>query len=123
MKTASESLYLNGEFFTLQSLQHQNTLQPTLYTKAAIALHNFLRTTESSVYCPLAFLDAEDGDGNVVLGQRQEEGAPLVLKPIHSLGGNQHSVTAAAVRDTFRDFFCSPFREVSWQYRHIHRTN
>ena len=34
------------------------------YTKAAVALHNFLRTTESSVYCPPGFLDAEDGLGN-----------------------------------------------------------
>ena len=27
-----------------------------VYAKAAIALHNYLRTTESSVYCPQALL-------------------------------------------------------------------
>lgn len=27
-----------------------------VYAKAAIALHNYLRTTESSVYCPLGFV-------------------------------------------------------------------
>ena len=39
-----------------------------LYTKAAIALHNFLRTTESSIYYPVGFIDAEDGTGNVING-------------------------------------------------------
>ena len=39
-----------------------------IYTKAAIALHNFLRTTESSVYCPPGFTDGEDGEGNVIKG-------------------------------------------------------
>ena len=31
-----------------------------LYTQAAISLHNYLRTTESSVYCPPGFIDGED---------------------------------------------------------------
>ena len=39
-----------------------------VYTQAAIALHNFLRTTEPSVYCPSGFLDGEDGLGNVING-------------------------------------------------------
>ena len=38
------------------------------YTKATIALHNYLRTTESSVYCPPGFTDGEDGEGNVIEG-------------------------------------------------------
>ena len=37
-----------------------------LYVQAAVALHNFLRTTESSVYCPPGFIDAEDGSGNPI---------------------------------------------------------
>ena len=38
------------------------------YTKAAIALRNYLGTTESSVYCPPGFTDGEDGEGNVIDG-------------------------------------------------------
>lgn len=30
------------------------------YTQAAIALHNFLRSTKSSGHCPLNFIDRED---------------------------------------------------------------
>ena len=37
-------------------------------TKAAIALHNFLRTVDSSVYCSAGFTDAEDGGGNIIQG-------------------------------------------------------
>lgn len=39
-----------------------------LFTKAAIALHNFLRTKESTIYCPPGFTDGEDGAGNVIAG-------------------------------------------------------
>ena len=36
--------------------------------KATIALHNYLRTTESSVYCPPGYIDGEDGAGNFIAG-------------------------------------------------------
>jgi hypothetical protein len=39
-----------------------------LFTKAAIALHNYLRTQESAVYRPPGFTDGEDGAGNVLEG-------------------------------------------------------
>ena len=39
-----------------------------LYAKATIALHNYLRTTESSVYCPPGYIDGEDGAGNYIAG-------------------------------------------------------
>ena len=42
-------------------------------TKAAVMLHNFLHTTESSVYCPLGFTDKEDSEGNVLTGAWRED--------------------------------------------------
>lgn len=38
------------------------------YTKAAIELHNYLQSTESSTYCPPGFVDGEDGAKNIVKG-------------------------------------------------------
>ena len=38
-----------------------------------IALHNYLRTTESSVYCPPEFTDGEDGERNDIEGAWQTE--------------------------------------------------
>ena len=94
-----------------------------IYTKAALMLHNFLRTTESSVYCPPGFTDIEDSDGNVVEGTWREDSASQALENVRNAGSNFHSLNAARIRDTFRDYFSSPNGEVSWQYRHVHRTN
>ena len=49
------------------------------FTKAAIALHNYLRTGESSVYCPFGFVDWEDGSGNVINRSWREEDASTGL--------------------------------------------
>ena len=95
-----------------------------LYTKAAIALHNFLRSTEPSIYCPSGFTDSEDVDGNIVNGSwREERGSNTCLQPVHQTGNNRHSFSAANVRDSFCQYFNSPEGEVVWQYRHIRRTN
>ena len=94
-----------------------------IYTKEAIALHNFLRTTESSVYCPSGFVDSEDSDGNFVRGTWREDSLPQGLQELPRAGSNFHFLTAAAIRHTFRYYFCSlPHGEVSWQYQHITHT-
>ena len=62
-----------------------------IYTKAAIALHNYLRTTESSVYCPPGFIDGEDGTGNVIPGNWRDEGesSNSALASLGSVSGNR----------------------------------
>ena len=95
-----------------------------LYTKAAIALHNFLRTTEPSIYCPSSFTDSEDVDGNIVIGSWQEEqDSGTCLQPVHQTGSNHHSLSAANVRDYFCQYFNSPEGVVVLQYQHVRRTN
>ena len=93
------------------------------YTKAAIALHNYLRVTESSVYCPPGFVDTESSDGYVVSGRWREDSMAQGLEQVCSFGSNFHSQTAANIRDTFKNYFSSPPGEVSWQYQHVRRTN
>lgn len=60
-----------------------------IYTKAAIALHNFLRTTESSIYCPPGFIDSEDGMGNIVAGSWRDEVQTTGLDPVPRVGSNR----------------------------------
>ena len=61
-----------------------------LYTQAAVALHNFLRSVESSVYCPPGFADCEDGCGNVVEGAwRTDDDNNTGLQSISSTGSNR----------------------------------
>ena len=60
------------------------------YTKIAIALHNYLRTTESSVYCPPGFVDGEDGAVNHISGSwRNDEDSCSGLASVHQISGNR----------------------------------
>ena len=94
-----------------------------VYTKASIALHNFLRTTESSVYCPPGIIDSEDADGNVICGSwREDQGSSGGIFPVREAGSNHHSRIAAMARDNFCTYFNSTRGELSWQYRHVIRT-
>lgn len=119
------------------------------YTKAAIALHNYLRTTESSIYCPPGFTDGEDREGNVIDGvwwndEEQSTGMEPVARTssnryvimtmmiiiVHvqiaitnSLLYSRHSRSAASICDSYKDHFNSSQGEVSWQYSHVRRTH
>ena len=64
----------------------------TLYVKAAVALHNYLRTEESSVYCPPGFLDSEDGCGNVIDGGWRRDEGSTGLTNISRTGSNRYAV-------------------------------
>ena len=62
-----------------------------IYTQAAIALHNFLGTTESSVYCPPGFTDGEDGEGNIIEGGwRSDEERNTGLEPVSRTSSNRY---------------------------------
>ena len=60
-----------------------------VYSQAAIALHNYLRTTESTVYCLTRFIDGEDGVGNAIIGRwRADEEQCRGLQPLGQGGSN-----------------------------------
>ena len=61
------------------------------YTKAAVALHNMLRCTESTVYCPPGYMDGEDGEGNVISGTwRDEEASSSGMTAIGMTSSNRY---------------------------------
>ena len=59
------------------------------FTKAAIALHNYLWTEKSCAYCPPGFVDGEDGSGNVINGSWREDDPSTGLTPLRSVSGNR----------------------------------
>ena len=63
-----------------------------LFTKATIALHNYLRTEEGTIYCPAGFVDGEDGSGNINHGTWREEERPGGLQAIGSVAGNRYAI-------------------------------
>ena len=76
-----------------------------LFTKAAIALHNYLRVKESTVYCPPGFVDADDGTGNLLEGEwRAQTSDDTGMRRIGRVGGTnqllnrgRHTVTISSV--------------------------
>ena len=59
------------------------------FCKAAVALHNFLRTTEAT-YCPPGFVDGEDGTGNVIDGTwRADNDTCTGMEPVRRVGSNR----------------------------------
>jgi hypothetical protein len=95
------------------------------FTKATIALHNFLRVRESSTYCPAGFSDGEDADRNVMRGgwRDEVESSNGGMVGIGRSSSNMHTSNAAANRDAFREYFNSPQGSVSWQLTHVRRTS
>ena len=61
------------------------------FAKAANVLHNFLRYTESSVYCPPGYVDGEDGEGNVTNGSWREEEASLSMLAVAMTSSNRYN--------------------------------
>ena len=60
-----------------------------VFVKATIVLHNYLRTEESSVYCPAGFIDGEDGSSNIITGAWRDDNQVTGLRPVIALGGNR----------------------------------
>ena len=65
--------------------------------------HNYLRTTESQLYCPPRYIDVEDSGGNFIGGAWREEPSPSGLEPLRSVGSNHYAMSASSIRDTFKD--------------------
>ena len=63
------------------------------YTKAAISLHNYLRSSESSAYCPPGFVDGEDREGNIVRGNWREDEASSSLLPVAMTSSNRLKIS------------------------------
>ena len=63
-----------------------------LFTQAAIALHNYLRTTESSIYTPPGFVDGEDGTGNAFNGNwRENDGSGASMQSVRCTSSNRYN--------------------------------
>lgn len=91
---------------------------------AAVCLHNFLRTRDEApepprrLYVPPNYVDWEDENGVVHLGQWREEGG---LGNIDPLPPQFELPNAVTMRDTLAAYFETPPGEVPWQYDHVRR--
>ena len=78
------------------------------YTKAAIALHNYLRTKASSVYCPPGLTDGEDGERNVIEGAwRTDEEQSTGMGHVACTSSNRYVIIGERAKRARHSHVCS----------------
>ena len=93
------------------------------YAKAAIALHNYLRQTENSLYCPQGFVDTETASGDIVPGHwRAINENNALLSNLPNAHGSRYSDDAKDMREALKDYVNSDIGQLSWQLDHVRRT-
>ena len=100
-------------FSTLLSIKPDNVTKVVL---ATLALHNFLRSTNSSRYIPPGSVDSEDQDGEVRHGSwRNEELISSGMVSISNSRKGRQSVKAEDIRQALCEYFNNE-GQVPWQW-------
>ena len=91
-------------------------------TLATVSLHNYLRQTNSTSYCPSGFVDSEDRSGDIRPGEwrhivrNDSRGALIDIAPQR---GRRYPNTAVAVREVLMNYFISDSGSIPWQWDHV----
>ena len=92
------------------------------YFLATLALHNYLRLTDSATYTPKGFVDLEDSTGNVTVGKWHKNADANGLVNLPNIRGSRYSEDALSMRDALKAFVNSPLGKVNSQLDHATRT-
>ena len=89
--------------------------------KAAICMHNFLRQTNSAMYCPTGFIDSFDSTGRIKKGEWRDmvSFTDGMLRNIGSVRGSRPTTSAIETRDEITKYVNSMEGSLSWQWEHI----
>ena len=95
------------------------------FTLVAIALHNYLRQTDTAFYTPSGFIDSEDSPGKIKEGSWrgvfQHEGAHAmnVIPKIHNSRTKNSVLT---IRDNLAKCLVTEEGQVPWQWDYVRRS-
>jgi len=108
-------------FFTMINAKVENIEKDVM---ACIALHNFLKSTDNTNYCPLGYIDHEDGNGEVINGQWRKDisFATNTAQSISPLRGRRYEGRALDMRDSLKSYVNSEVGSVPWQLDYVRRT-
>ena len=103
----SENVYLASRWRVFRTVLNLGPEKASVITTCALALHNFLRKTNSrSVYSPPGLADCESVDGKLVKGSWRSESTPVAFlnlePPVH---GNNPPRSAQLIREAFNEYF------------------
>ena len=77
------------------------------YVLAALSLHNYLRQTENSLYCPYGFIDVVTNSGEIKEGEwRRTPINQSILEPLKKVRGGRRKEDAKIIRETLKEYFC-----------------
>ena len=94
------------------------------YVLACLALHNYLRVTDNTNYCPAGFIDSYDATGQMKEGEWRSLVAEIRgLNPINNVHGQRYREEAINMRNSLREFVGSENGSVSWQEHIVTRTS
>ena len=95
-----------------------------IYTLARMALHNYLPLTTNAKYVPAGFVDSEDSNGNLILGDwRKDFNNNGAFGNIAPYRGSRLKPTALDIRDALKDYVNSEEGSLSWQVDYVRRTS
>ena len=72
-----------------------------------IALHNYLRQTDSARYIPSGFIDTEDSTGTIKKGLWREEASSGTFQDIAIARPREHKSSAADAKEALAKYFVS----------------
>ena len=95
------------------------------YTLACLALHNYLRQTDNSMYTPHGFVDSENSNGEIKEGEWRsiKEKGTTAFRDLNPVRGSRYTNDAMKVRETLKDYVNSEVGSVLWQINYIRRTS
>lgn len=99
------------------------TVQKTV--QATITLHNYLRQTDTTCYCPAGFVDSFDGSGNILPGEWRritsaDDGSGAFCS-LPATRGTRYRNHAIEMREALKAYVNSEEGAVSWQWEYIRR--
>ena len=114
-------------FFTVIHGSVENIEKSVL---ACLALHNFLKSSDSAAYCPHGYADFENADGEITYGRWRKEipvtssgnGNSGQFQALPQLRGRRWSNDAVEMRNCLKDYVNSKEGSLSWQLNYVRRT-
>ena len=93
--------------------------------QATIALHKYLRQTDTACYCPAGFVDSFDDSGNILPGEwRQitstDDGSGAFCS-LPATRGTRYRNHAMEMREALKAYVNAEQGAVSWQWEYIRR--
>ena len=95
------------------------------YVLAALALHNYLRQTNNASYTPNGFVNSEDSEGKIHLGEwrtRGDDNQRQCLQDIRQIRGCRNRAEVLQMRDDLKMYISSEEGSVPWQLDYVRRT-